>query len=81
MKGGTSLRAEGVSSAAARSLSVDSSIDICYLQGARSEFRFLNRVTAPDWPYSVACYNLFQRSETGSGKKRVETTDQNPFLI
>jgi hypothetical protein len=33
MKGGTSLRAEGVSSAAARSLSVDSSIDICYLHG------------------------------------------------
>src|SRR5882672_6447980 len=35
MKGGTSLRADGVSRCFARSLSVASSIDICYLNGGR----------------------------------------------
>ena len=65
MKGGTSLRAEGVSSAVARSLSVDSSIDICYLHGRVLRIQVPEPVTAPDWPYSVACYSFFQRSDTG----------------
>src|SRR5437879_191267 len=33
MKGGTSLRADGVNKSVTRSLSVESSIDICYLHG------------------------------------------------
>ena len=51
MKGGTSLRPEAVSRLFARSLSVASSIDICYL---RSAYRFRTG-SAPDWPYSAVC--------------------------
>src|SRR4051794_25187419 len=64
MKGGTSLRDEGVSSAVARSLSVDSCIDICYLHGPLPN-PGSEPATAPDWPYSVAWYSFFRRSDTG----------------
>jgi hypothetical protein len=65
MNGGTSLRVEGASSASARSLGVDSSIDICYLHGRAPRIQVPEPVSAPDWPYSTACYSVLQRSDTG----------------
>src|SRR6187549_2444545 len=81
MKGGTSLRAEGVRSAVARSLSVDSSIDICYLRGARSEFRFLNRL--PPQTGRIRWLVIAFRGEVIPVhiNKSVETTDRVLFLI
>ena len=51
MKGGTSLRDEGVNNALARSLSVDSSIDICYVHGPLAEFGFPNRPAPSGIPH------------------------------
>src|SRR6266568_6436505 len=76
MKGGTSLRPDAVSRVFARSLSVDSSIAICYLTGCR-RIRVPAPVTAPDWPYSVAPYSVFTRSGYPVGVKK---TRQNKRL-
>src|SRR3954466_7079817 len=85
MKGGTLLRPEAVSRIFARSLSVDSSIAICYLHplvDLQARFRVPAPVTAPDWPYSVAPYSVFKRCETGSREeKRVKTRDCCPVLF
>jgi hypothetical protein len=81
MKGGTSLRAEGDSSALTRSLSVDSSIDICYFHRRVPEFRFPNRL-APQtgrirWLVIAFCSEVIP---VGINKS-VETTDCDLILI
>src|SRR6186713_2290753 len=81
MKGGTSLRAEGDINALARSLSVDSSIDICYLHGRVPEFRFPNR-SAPQtgrirWLVITFCSEVIPVRIN----KSVETTHWDLFLI
>src|SRR5438445_11215972 len=81
MKGGTSLRPDGVNRSFTRSLSVDSSIDICYLH-RRLRIQVPEPVTAPDWPYSVACYSVLKRSDTGfTSTNAPERTDWDLFLI
>jgi len=78
MKGGTSLRAEGVSSAVARSLSVDSSIDICYLHRAFAEFRFPPQTGRIRRLVIAFCSEAIP---AWVKKKRVATTNWGLFLI
>src|SRR5438093_11813079 len=81
MKGGTSLRAEGVSSAVARSLSVDSSIDICYLHGRAPEFRFPNRLPPQTRRIRWLVIAFWSEVIPVHINKSVETTDWDLFLI
>jgi hypothetical protein len=71
MNGGTSLRPEAVSRVFTRSVSVDSSIAICYLIRC-GRFQVPAPVAAPDWPYSVAPYSVFNRTGYGFTPRKPE---------
>ena len=72
MKGGTSLRRDGVNRVFTRSLSVASRIDFCYLV-ATTDFRFPNRLrprlAAFQGLLFMTCYSVFPRSDTGSDQE------------